>query len=284
MSIRPVVNGERSLTLPVADRGLHYGDGVFRTMLVWDGKTQAQDQQLRKLRADANALSLPLPDEQTLSAAMDNMAHKLQRGVIKLTITAGDSQRGYARNEGTCRWILSPSALPKLPDSHWRDGVVIRDSSWPLSHHAQLAGIKHLNRLDQVMARRELPSDCHESLMFSADGHPISGGMSNLFWHADGCWYTPALVHCGVAGLMRDRIIGLLENTAQRVETVVPNREDLLESEVMILSNSVIGLWPVREWRDVQNQRFREWAKPAENVAFQHVRDLINHPWQGDHV
>lgn len=281
MSLDILVDGQPGTQIPAHDRAFQYGDGVFRTMLVWDGAIQALQAQLDKLYADAAALALHAPGREELEHTLKTRALSLHRGVVKLLISAGDSARGYARSANASRWVVFSAPLPALDHSLWRNGVIVADASWPLSENPLLAGIKHLNRLDQVMARRQLPQGCHESLMYDSHGQAVSGGMSNVLWYADGHWHTPALSRCGVAGQLRERIMHRLDS---RLHIVAANREALQRADAIVLCNSVIGIWPVREWRDAQNQRVREWKNPGEHAAVQQLRALIQHPWQGEHV
>lgn len=281
MSMNVLIDGQSGARVPAQDRAFQYGDGVFRTMLVWDGAVQALQAQLDKLYSDAAALALEPPQRDTLQQTLAERASGLQRGVIKVLISAGDSARGYARGAGGCRSAVFSAALPPLDRRLWDDGVIMADSSWPLSQQPMLAGIKHLNRLDQVMARQQLAKGCDESLMYDPQGHPVCGGMSNLLWHVDGHWHTPALTQCGVAGHMRARIISRLDT---QVHSATATREALQHSDVIVLCNSLIGIWPVREWRDSQNRLVHTWQNPGAHAAVKQMRALIQHPWQGEHV
>ena len=281
MNMDVLIDGQSGASVPAQDRAFQYGDGVFRTMLVWDGAVQSLQHQLDKLFSDADALALKAPERDLLEQTLDDRASTLQRGVLKVVLSAGDSARGYARSHGAYRWAVFSTVLPQLDPRLWHHGVIMADSNWPLSQQPMLAGVKHLNRLDQVMAKRQLPPDCHESLMYDLNGNPVCGGMSNLLWHADGQWHTPALTQCGVAGHMRERILSRLQN---RVHIVAATREALQHSDATVLCNSVIGIWPVREWRDHQNRLVHAWEKPGEHAAFQQLCAVIQHPWQGDHV
>ncbi len=284
MSAHTLIDGQPGDALPLADRGLQYGDGVFRTMLVCKATVEVQAQQLDKLLADARALGLTPPPRDAMATTLSQAASNLGQGVIKLLITAGDSQRGYARAESACRWLLYHSALPAWPAALWHEGIIIGDVGWPLSQQPHLAGLKHLNRLDQVMARRQLSASCQESLMRNLGGQPVCGGMSNLFWFADGHWHTPDLSQGGIAGLMRERILAALAQDGQPPRILNASDQALQQAELLLMCNSVIGLWPVREWRDIHDQSRRRWERPGAHPALAALRTLIPHPWQGEHV
>lgn len=270
------IDGQPADCVPASDRGLQYGDGVFRTMLLWDGEIVARDAQLAHLRSDAESLGLRAPDLDTLGEDLARV-QAFDRGVVKCLITAGDGDRGYVRPRQAVRRILSVSSLPDWPKSYWSEGITISSLDMRLGR-SPLAGIKHLNRLEQVLARTSLPPGQPEGLLCDDQGLLVSGSMSNLFWLADDRLYTPDLSVCGIAGCTRARLLALAHELGMACEVVRwSTRACKDKAQLIMLSNSVIGLWPVARWDD--------WSPPVSSDSTRHwwrqLRQGLAHPYQG---
>jgi 4-amino-4-deoxychorismate lyase len=260
-----LVNGRVGPVDPL-DRGLQYGDGLFETMSVRDGRARFQDQHLARLAAGARRLALPLPDQDRLREQIA-AAWPSGRGVVKLIWTRGAAGRGYrppAAAEPTC--IVAGFEGPVWPASAWSDGIRVRYCRTRLGRNPALAGLKHLNRLEQVLARAEWDGESiAEGLMLDDLGHVVSGTQSNLFAVIAGRIVTPELGHCGVAGVMRR---ALCDWAAEHVSSVVERSlrpADLETATEIFMTNSLIGAWPVRELADKQlpagiiAARFNSW-------------------------
>ncbi len=269
------IDGERGDSVPLTDRAWQYGDGVFRTLLVWRSQVQQLDAQLNKLLADAGVIGLIGLPPQVLREELMRAAQALEFGVLRMSISAGDSVRGYARGNAPLRRVLRASGLPGWPTSYWQRGIHIASLDYAASEQPALAGIKHLNRLDQVMARRLLPQACQEGLILDQRGAVLSGVMSNVFWFQDGCWHTPALHRSGVAGLMRSRLLKMLEDRGFAIR----HSEQSLDRtrarcEKMLFCNSLIGVWPVRSW---DGRELPFW----EHGELEDMLDTLDHPYRG---
>ncbi|MEQ1669070.1 MAG: aminodeoxychorismate lyase, partial [Sulfuriferula sp.] len=203
-----LVNGDISAQLAANDRGLSYGDGVFRTMLMRAGNINNWSMHYAKLAKDCMQLALTCPDKSLFENDILYLSAQ-QDGVIKLTVTRGVGARGYAPTAGAPVTRISTwSALPAHPQ-HARDtGIRARWCQLRLGRQPLLAGIKHLNRLENVLARAEWQdTDILEGLLLDEAGHVIGGTMSNLFIIKGRQLYTPDLTACGIAGVTRDRIL-----------------------------------------------------------------------------
>ncbi len=248
-----LVNGEAAAGIDALDRGLHYGDGVFRTLRVASDKVRWWDDQFRKLDDDCAALKISLPDKAMLEAEVLRLAGEPDVGVIKIIVTRGVGQRGYAipADAAPQRIVMGfPGASQENCD------VRVRWCELRLSSQPRLAGIKHLNRLENVLARSEWNDpDIAEGLLLDELGHVICGTMSNLFIAEQGGLVTPELSRCGVAGVARSRIIQAAERHGQPVRIESISRERLLAADGAFLCNSLVGLWRVaglesRRWPD----------------------------------
>ena len=245
---RLLIDGRRSRCVDVFDRGLHYGDGLFETLRLQGGRLRLWQAHMARLAAGCERLGLPFPGEAVLRAEAERVSAGHAAGVVKILLTRGVAGRGYrppARPRPT-RIVLRGD--PPAHDATLAErGVRVRFCAQRLGSDPQLAGIKHLNRLPQVLARAEWGDEYHEGLMLDPDGHVIEGTMSNLFFLRDGTLHTPALDQCGVAGVMRAAVLGLAAAEGVPVQRGRYTPEDLLASDGLFLTNAVIGIWPVRE-------------------------------------
>lgn len=226
-------------------RALHYGDGVFRTLLLSGGRYDALERQLARLARDAHALDLQLPGDLEAQLAAVAAQHGATHIVKILVSRRSHGRRGYASVPGPCSVLLFVDPAPPPHPYAWRQGVVLRHSPLRLAIQPQLAGIKHLNRLEQVLASRNWAADQDEALLSDLQGRLISATRSNLFVVIDGVLQTPDLSDCGVAGVTRDRVISVAADCGIdcRVNALWP--ADLARASELFLSNSVFGLWPV---------------------------------------
>ncbi|MFA5679263.1 MAG: aminodeoxychorismate lyase [Pseudomonas sp.] len=241
-----LVNGHPGSELSVRDRGLAYGDGLFETIRVSQGRATLLAQHLQRLARGATVLRMTL-DLSIVRSELEAAAAQLVDGLLKLIVTRGESGRGYAIPAHTTPTrIISFSPLPDYPTAHARLGVHLYPCVTRLGYQPLLAGIKHLNRLEQVLARSEWQDVSYaEGLVCDLQGRPVEGTMSNIILRLHGRWVTPALDQCGVRGVMRDY---LMEQFAAAGDVVIEREvsfNELLASEEVFCCNSVFGVWPV---------------------------------------
>jgi 4-amino-4-deoxychorismate lyase len=251
MSARCLVNGRPDAGISPLDRGFLYGEGVFETILCGDGRPTLWREHLSRLAAGCRRLGLPRPEEAELLAEMMAVASDLPRAVVRITLSAGvAARRGYgARAEAPNRVVCAWPAAPPEPRPY-REGVRVRICRLRLGDRPELAGLKHLNRLEQVLARREWRDPrIAEGLLFDVRGNLVAATAANVFLVEDGRLLTPALDRCGVAGTVRAFLMSRLP-----VEVVRIPRERMLQAEEIFLSNAVQGVVPVRA---VGRRRFR---------------------------
>ncbi|GAB3248179.1 aminotransferase class IV [Chitinimonas naiadis] len=256
MSDRHVlVNGLGLDTVSVTDRGLAYGDGVFRTLKAVDGRLLAWPRHYAKLAADCSVLGLSCPAE---AAWLNDIARLgAADAVIKLTVTRGPGRRGYACDPAApVTRIVQSGPLPAYGDTLRAQGVAVRLCDSLLGIQPALAGVKHLNRLEQVLARREWDDPAlFDGLMFNSRDEVVEGVMSNLFIVEGQRLLTHPLTDCGVAGVMRSLLLEVAEQAGLRQELTSFGRERLLAADAVLLSNSLAGVVPVatlgaRRWQD----------------------------------
>ncbi|SDH35156.1 4-amino-4-deoxychorismate lyase [Pseudomonas flavescens] len=248
------VDGRQATSLSLVDRGLAYGDGLFETMAVQGGRALLLERHLARLIAGCTRLRIDL-DADRLRSELSAFCVELGQGVAKLIVTRGDGQRGYAPSAGAPRHILQAGAMPAYPPQHGESGIRLFPCETRLAEQPLLAGLKHLNRLEQVLARAEWQDAEHaEGLVRDVSGRVVEGVFSNLFLVRDGVLSTPELSRCGVAGVMRAELL----EQAQALGIICQVRDiewdELLAADEVFLCNSLYGVWPVRELQE------RHWS------------------------
>ena len=240
------VDGQPADTLPLKDRGLAYGDGLFETIAVKARQPVLLDRHLQRLDEGCRRLALTV-DQALIRHELLAYAAALGDGVLKLILTRGDSLRGYGINPGApARRILQGSPPATYPEAHGSSGVRLFPCASRLSEQPLLAGLKHLNRLEQVLARAEWQDADHaEGLMLDMSGRVIEGVFSNLFLVHAGQLLTADLSRCGVAGVMRAELLSRAE--ALGIATIVADISlaQLQQADEVFVCNSVYGIWPV---------------------------------------
>jgi len=243
------VNGQPDGELSPIERGLHYGDGLFETIATLEGRPRLLDLHLERLKGGCARLGIEFPAPDELRREILSVAAGTRRAIVKVLLTRGPAvARGY-QTTGAER----PTRLTLR--YHWgeedprlaADGVQVRTAALRLAENPVLAGLKHLNRLEQVLARREWSDgNIAEALMFSAGGRLISGVMSNVFLVEDGRLRTPRLDRCGVAGVMRQVVLREAARAGIAAAESALEGADLARTRELFLTSAVIGLRPVR--------------------------------------
>lgn len=235
----------------VTDRGLAYGDGLFETVLVRDGVPLLWNEHCARLLQGARRLGFEPPSR----AWLDALPKEAPQGehVLKIMLTRGSGGRGYRPPlpaEPRCYWQFTP--FMPMPE-RWKKGVNVRLCRLRLARQPALAGLKHLNRLENVLARQEWQDDAiAEGILLNDRDQPIEATAMNLAWFDQGQWWTPELNECGVEGTLRRVLLdkGLLSI----VKTEDAPLSRFLNSQGVCLFNSVQGLWPIVECWDSDHQ------------------------------
>jgi len=243
-----LVNGHETAMLSTEDRGLLYGDGVFETMAVQDGNVLCLEQHLHRLAHGRRRLGMPTSDEEAIREEVIRVAPENGLGIIKLLCTRGVGERGYVplpHPRGTR--IVGSYPWPEHIEQLAVNGLRLMTCRTRLGSNPDLAGIKHLNRLEQVLAATELKAaGADEGLMLDGGQRVVEGTKSNLFAVIDGVLLTPRLNRCGVAGVVREIIIErAAEFVGFEVKEADMDRAGLNDADEIFMTNSVIGVCPV---------------------------------------
>lgn len=238
------------------DRGLHYGDGLFETIRFSGSCAPLWDWHLQRLRLGCERLALPPPDMASLARRARRLAARHAQSVLKLIISAGSGPRGYARPQP-----LRPRVL--LFVSPWLEptprALHLRWCRTRLALQPALAGIKHLNRLEQVLARAEwTDTTIDEGLMLDTQGHVVAATAANLFVRRDGQWLTPPVDDCGIAGVARRWLIGAIDAREERLSAAAVE-----SAQVCLVSNALHGP------RQVGQLAQRRWEIDDQVLALQ---------------
>ena len=247
-----LLNGAQTDSLPISDRGLQYADGLFETIAVRDSKPRFLAAHLRRLGEGLRRLGIPARVAEPLEREVLDASVAAEDAVAKVIVTRGSGRRGYRPSDEAepCR-ILGIMPATCAPREYYERGIVTRTCATPIALSPATAGIKALGRLEQVLARAEWTDpDVAEGLMLDPLGHIVSGTMTNFFCVRHRRLITPSLAGAGVAGIMRGVVIE--QATLAGIEVVEtrlrPN--DLRPDDELFVTNSQIGLWPVRQIDD----------------------------------
>jgi len=241
-----LINGVPDALVSAMDRGLTYGDGVFRTMRAHGGRARHWMRHYNRLQYDCSALGIVCPPVADLEQDIAQVS--ADECVVRITITRGSGTRGYRPGHVEPTRIVQSTPVPSYPSGCAEFGVQVRLCRIRLASQPVLAGIKHLNRIENVLARSEWDDpEVAEGLLCDFDGNLIEGTMSNVFLLKDGILLTPDLKTCGVAGISRDRVLENARSAGVHCEVKTMPWHDLLHADEAFLVNSVIGLWPIRK-------------------------------------
>jgi len=249
-----LINGIQSTEIAASDRGLAYGDGLFSTMKVEYGIVQLWDYHLQRLQLGAQRLFFPDIDWPLLSAEVQQLAQGLSavpQAVIKVMLTRGSGGRGYSTQGCNAPLrILSSHTFPSFYQQWQRDGIKVIHCQQKLAINPQLAGLKTLNRLEQVLIKHELEAQqALEGIVCDYLGNVIEACSANLFVYLNGQWLTPRLDGCGVAGVKRRQVMESAKLAGITIAEVTIKETDLLNAQALCLTSALMGLIPVKQYQ-----------------------------------
>jgi 4-amino-4-deoxychorismate lyase len=239
-----LVDGEISTQVSVEDRGFQYGDGLFETLAVVRGQPRFWQSHMDRLAAGCERLKLPVPPQTVLLREVQTVSAGQHDCVVKIIVTRGTSGRGYAPSfPVAANRVVSAYAWPEDPGRLDQVGIRARICKLRLALQPALAGIKHLNRLEQVMARAEWNDrSIHEGILLDTEDQVVSAISSNLFLVAGDRLLTPRMDRCGVRGVMRANILGAFHTRCEQRRITL---DMLPEADSVFVCNAVRGVFPV---------------------------------------
>lgn len=266
-----LVNGQTVESVSALDRGLAYGDGVFRTLRIQNGRPLWWRDHYAKLAADSAALDLNCPDEAALYLEVSRVAGAGE-GVVKIILTRGTGARGYAPPASPAGTrVVMASPMPPHAEAGEMAAIAARWCALRLAPQPRLAGVKHLNRLENVMARLEWNDPAiFEGLLCDHSGWVIGGVMSNLFWIKNGELFTPDLSQCGVAGVARTRLLRGAARQGIRANVGRFYPRAILAADEVMLCNSVMGVRRVARLDDIDCPS-AGWTDIVRSILYEDV-------------
>ena len=249
-----LVNGTPATEVSVFDRALQFGEGDIETIACLNGRPRFQPLHLERLEYGCERLGIQPPGHEEIAAEIRGLVSGVERAIVKLLVTGGEAvARGYARSGGErATRITIRYPWPHEDPAQLHDGVMTRTLSMRLGENPRLAGLKHCNRLEQVLARAEIANDPHlaEGILFSSSGNLISGTMTNVFLVRESVLLTPRIDQCGVAGVMRRVVLREARQVGIPTRECELRSENLQAADEVFLTNARIGIWPVRSVDD----------------------------------
>lgn len=270
-----LINGNNEPLSPF-DRGFTYGDGVFRTLPIHHGKPDCWVLHYSKLVNDCMVLGIVCPDESLLLSDIEKLfcASGLPdetHAVAKIIVTRGIGERGYALpQQATPNRMVIKSSFPDYPVNNFSKGVRLHTCETRLGLQPKLAGIKHLNRLENVLARMEWQDKkVADGVMLDTNYYVIECTTCNIFARFGNNLITPDLSECGVAGVTRQRIIDLAPNLGLLPIVQKITLAELLKADEVVICNSLLGAWQVAELNNkiwLTNNSIRHLAEDLRKI------------------
>lgn len=259
-----IINGSFNHPISPLDRGFAYGDGVFRTMVVRGGSPECWPQHYQKLVADCAAIKIVCPSAELLISDLQQLFSEAEVAensiaVVKIIITRGEGERGYSPPAITNPLrVLIKTDAPTYPSRYFNEGVDLHVCKTALAAQPLLAGVKHLNRLENVLARLEWTDpNIADGIMLNSDQHVVECTSANIFIRNGNSLITPSLNQCGIAGVTRQRITDLAHLIGLTVKVESFDLDRLLAADTVLITNSLYGAFQVKR---VQQ---KTWAPTA---------------------
>lgn len=260
------VNGKQVNQISLNDRGLAYGDGIFTTAKVSNGCIELLDKHIERLIRGCKLLKITGVDFVALETELIDVCKSYDLAVLKVVITSGEGGRGYSR-----LGVNGPNVIIKLSEFphkylQWqKEGITLSDSSIKLGINPIFLGLKHLNRLEQVLLREELDNTHTDDLLvFNIFDHVIETTCANVFWFKNNELFTPKIEDSGISGIIRAEIIRKYPN----IKIVEAKREDINNADSIFITNSIMDIIPVinYEGRELNINQVHQFVEHIESL------------------
>ena len=245
-----IVDENSSQLVDVKDRCFNYGDGCFTTIFVNNGVAELLDAHIKRLALSCERLFITgVCFDELKQTLVDVCSQYSSATVVKVLISRGVGGRGYqlptADHAQTCIYITH-SPFPQNYNTWLRSGISLGVSTIKLGINPHLSGIKHCNRLEQVLVKQAFSQLAGEQkvddvVVLDVNNHVVECSASNLFWLVGDTWYTPSLGGSGVAGVMREFIVGVLKTQQIAIEFVDVGLTELFNADGMFICNALTG-------------------------------------------
>lgn len=242
------VNGEKQETIAITDRSIAYGDGIFTTAKIEQGKIEFLAAHMKRLIEGCHHFNIPFEQHDILLKEIITIARNYSLAVLKIIITAGSGGRGYSKDGANSP--LSIVSIHEFPSHYqeWKEkGINISNGSIRLGLNPLFNGLKHLNRLEQVMIRKELDSSSADDFVVTdLNGHIVESSCANIFWFKEGLLCTPKIDNAGIKGVYRQALLSF-EPSIQQVKH---HLDELTHVTSMFICNSIMGIVPIKKYNN----------------------------------
>ncbi|PSU26136.1 aminodeoxychorismate lyase [Photobacterium phosphoreum] len=249
------VNGCEQQKLVITDRATQYGDGCFTTILVEQQRVQLWSLHLARLKVSLQRLGIAAPDWPQVYTDITALALKYpHKGGIKILVSRGSGGRGY--NPIGCndtQVIISHFEWPAHYQQWQQQGIILGVCQQRMGNSPMLAGMKHLNRLEQVLLKQEIETaGWVDAIALDCGERVIETSIANLFWRQGNTVYTPALQRAGVAGVMRQHVLDILDELNYDYQVGDFDLDALLAADEVFITNALMALVPVNQIHTTQ--------------------------------
>jgi len=268
MATKNLINGKYSNEIVLSDRAIHYGDGLFETIAIQNKQILCFDTHLNRLEKGCKKLKIPIPNRDIIKNEISTLIETNDQAVIKIIVSRGQGGRGYKIPEDIePTRIISLHPWPNYSRNYSTLGIKTKVCNFRYAKNPALAGIKHLNRLEQILARSEWTDNTIlEGIVMDTNNFVIEGTMSNIFCIIGRTLYTPDLSLCGVEGIVREKIIDMADKVNFSVEIKNMSLEFLLSADEVFMCNSLIGIWPVNSINEKQFSSYQQTTKITNSL------------------
>ncbi|OAT47104.1 aminodeoxychorismate lyase [Proteus hauseri ATCC 700826] len=267
------VNGQQQNTVDASDRAVQFGDGCFTTLLVENNQPIMLSAHIERLKQGCEALFLPFPDWNWLKNHIIDIATTIEtsKGVIKVIISRGIGGRGYSSKGFITPTIITSNSLyPSHYLNQQLSGVLLGMSPILLGKNSMLAGIKHLNRLEQILIKHHLETTKFDDvLVCDNEGYLIEANASNLFWRKGDSIFTPNLTASGVNGIMRQQILQFAKQRTWDIHVVKEKPQTLFDADEVWLTNALMPIIPVAQIEFSDDKRYQYPSRDYYDVVLQ---------------
>lgn len=275
MGIELINLNQSNVKLASEDAIVHFGDGIFETMLVQQGNIINWHYHYQRLSQSAIRLGYPLVDANTLIHSLNQQLQLQQTQandfqVLKLIVSRGDVERGFrCQADSPCRYLIKITAYQF--NSHLYQGVNVINCQQKLGHNPLLTGLKRVSAMDYVLLRKEIDqSGAFDGLLYDIANNLVECSIGNVFLLKDNCLFTPNLKLCGVAGTLRAQLIERLTKQGQAVIIDTISRQQIDNADSIFISNAVMGIVPIQTINGAKQR--------CDLSAIRHSISGINHP------
>lgn len=272
-----IVNGRHQQHITIADRAFQYGDGCFTTMAFRSGHLEFFDAHIERLKSACALLGINFEKWSDLKSCIVDSLQSKSDCVVKIIITRGEGGRGYnpvgAVNPN---YIISHHTIPAHYSLWQTEGIKLTISPITLAQQPLLAGIKHLNRLEQVLVKQKL-SETHfeDAVVCDLQQQIIETSVGNLFWYQENVWFTADLSGSGVEGVMRNQILKVMQENAVESRVVRADINVLHSAQEIFVCNSLMVLVPVTSLFNPNQQKTTNYVSEQTKTIQHYLQSAI---------